>query len=76
MAEATNDLIYEVLKWMQTRLGRMDANIVDVKSELQAIRTHMTGLGQDISNIYQVIGRHDARLGRIETRLGLLEPAH
>ena len=36
----------------------------------------MTGLGQDISNIYQILGRHDDRLARIETRLGLLEPAH
>ena len=62
MAEVTNDLIYEVLKSMQHDLGSVKAEIRDVKGELQAIRTHMTGLGQDISNIYQIIGRHDDRL--------------
>lgn len=76
MAEVTNDLLYEVLRFMQHDLGSVKADIRDVKGELQAMRTHMTGLGQDISNIYNILGRHDDRLARIETRLGLLEPAH
>jgi hypothetical protein len=76
MAEVTNDLLYEVLRSMQHDLGSVKADIRDVKGELQAMRTHMTGLGQDISNIYNILGRHDDRLARIETRLGLLEPAH
>jgi hypothetical protein len=61
---------------MQHDLGSVKADIRDVKGELQAMRAHMTGLGQDISNIYNILGRHDDRLARIETRLGLLEPAH
>ena len=76
MAEVTNDLIYEVLRSMQHDLGSVKADTRDEKGELQAIRTHMTGLGQDISNICQIIGRHGERLGRIETHLGLLAPAH
>lgn len=76
MAEVTNDLLYEVLRSMQHDLGSVKADIRDVKGELQAMRTHMTGLGQGISNIYNILGRHDDRLARIETRLGLLEPAH
>ena len=76
MAEVTNDLLYEVLRFMQHDLGSVKADIRDVKGELQTMRTHMTGLGQDISNIYNILGRHDDRLARIETRLGLLEPAH
>ena len=52
MVEATNERIYEVLKSMQARLDRMDDGIVEVKSELKAIRTHITGVGQDILNIY------------------------
>lgn len=76
MAEATPDLIYEVLKSMQTRLDRVDDGLADVKGELQAIRGHLNAMGQDIANIYHVAGRHDDRLERIETRLGLLDPAH
>ena len=76
MADVTNERIYEVLKPMQHDLGSVNADIREVKGELQAIRTHMTGLGQDVSNIYQIVDRQDARLGRIETRLDLLEPAH
>jgi hypothetical protein len=72
MADVTNDLIYEVLKSMQTRLDRIDGNVADVKGELQAMRSHLNGLNQDVANLYQVVDRQDARLGRIETRLGLL----
>ena len=76
MAEVTRDAIYELLKSLQQELVAVESGLRDVKGELQAMRTHMTGLGQDISNIYQILGRHDDRLARIETRLGLLEPAH
>lgn len=76
MADVTNDLIYEVLKSMQTPPDRIDGSIADVKGELQAMRLHLNGLNQDVSNLYQIVDRQDARLGRIETRLGLLEPAH
>lgn len=76
MAEVTNDLIHEVLKAVQQDVGGVKAEMREVKGELQAIRTHMTGLSQDIANIYQTIGRHDDRWARIETRLGLLDPAH
>ncbi|NBB64115.1 hypothetical protein GVN18_33145 [Pseudomonas sp. ODNR1LW] len=47
-----------------------------MKGELQAMRLHLNGLNQDVSNLYHIVDRQDARLGRIETRLGLLEPAH
>jgi len=76
MVEVTNDLIYELLKSMQTCLDRIDGNIADMKRELQAVRMHMNSLSQNVARLYQIAGRHDDRLGRIETRLGLLEPAH
>jgi DNA repair ATPase RecN len=76
MAEVTNDLIYEVLKAMQSRLDRMDHTMGEVKNEIQAVRTHMVGVHQDLSNIYLKLDDHGTRLERIETRLGLLEPAH
>ena len=76
MAEVTNELIYEVLKSVQSRLDRMDGTLGEVKTELQAVRSHMVGVQQDVANIYSKLGDHDDRLARIETRLGLLEPAH
>ncbi|MFC5345945.1 hypothetical protein ACETK8_16855 [Brevundimonas staleyi] len=76
MAEATNDLIYEVLKSIQARLDRMDMTMGEVKGELQAIRQHQLATSQEVGNIYVKLGRHDDQLNRIETRLGLLDPAH
>ena len=76
MASITNDLIYDVLKSMQGKLGRMEGTLGEVKIELQAVRRHIAGMQQDISNIYLKLDDHDGRLERIETRLGLLEPAH
>lgn len=56
MADVTNDLIYEVLKSIQTRLDRMDFTLSEVKAELQAVRGHMLAVQQDTSNIYGRLG--------------------
>ena len=76
MVEITNELLYEVLKSIQTRLDRMSDALGEVKTELQAMRSHIAGVQHDIANIYVKLSDHDDRLERIETRLGLLEPAH
>ena len=76
MADVTSELIYEVLKSIQLDVGRLDTDVRVVKSEVQAVRSHLMGIQQDISNIYATLGDHGERLDRIETRLGLLEPAH
>ena len=75
MVNVTNDLLYEVLKAMQLRLDRLDDSMGEVKGELQAVRGHLAAVAQDISTIYGIADRQDQRLERIETRLGLLEPA-
>ncbi|MGQ2991958.1 hypothetical protein [Brevundimonas sp.] len=76
MADVTNDLLYEVLKSIQGRLDRMEMTMGEVKGELQAIRQHQLATSQEVGNIYVKLGRHDDQLNRIETRLGLLDPAH
>ncbi|WP_191558797.1 MULTISPECIES: hypothetical protein [Brevundimonas] len=76
MADATRELIYEVLKSLQLDVRRLGTDMRAVKSEVQAIRSHVMGVQQDISNICATLGDHGERLDRIETRLGLLEPAH
>lgn len=74
MAEISSELVLEVLKPIQNRLVKMDGKIDEVKGELTALRAYAYGIHQDIGNIYSMLGRHDARLERIERRLELREP--
>jgi DNA repair ATPase RecN len=73
MADVTNELIYEVLKQLQDRMGSFDRKLDEVKGELQALRIHSVAVQQDIQNIYSVFVRHDGRLERIERRLEIAE---
>ncbi len=74
MAEATQDLMLELLKRVHAELGDVKREVSDVKREVQAIRTHLIGMQQDISNIYSILGNHGQRLERIDRRLNLTEP--
>lgn len=74
MAEASLDHVLEILKSMQDRQMKTDAKIDELKAEMQAFRGHMISLQQDVPNIYAILGRHEARLERIEHRLDLVEP--
>ena len=75
MADITNELIYEILKKMQDRLGSIDGNVREVKQELISIRGHMLSMQNDIHNIYAKLDRYEERLERIERRLELRELA-
>ena len=76
MTGITNDLIYDVLKSLRSEMSEMKGDVRAAKGELQAIRGHISAIALDVSIIYQVAGRHDDRLERIESRLGLVDPAH
>jgi hypothetical protein len=73
MTEVTNDLIYEVLKSMQTRLSNIEGSVIEIKTELQAVRGHMLAIQTDVANLYAGQGNLEVRLGRIEKRLELTE---
>jgi chromosome segregation ATPase len=80
MAEITNELICEVLKAMQARLGNVEEGIREVRGEVHALRGSMQAtnsqigaLQLDISNIYQTMGAMDSRLSRIERRLDIID---
>jgi hypothetical protein len=75
MAEVTNELIYEVLKKLQSDLAGMKEAWLENTAALNAVRTHMIAQSQDIQNIYSILTRHDARLERIERRLEIVEVA-
>ncbi|WP_394892117.1 hypothetical protein ACG873_12535 [Mesorhizobium sp. AaZ16] len=75
MAEATNELIFELMKRMHHEMTELRQDVAEVKKELNVIRGHMIAIQSDIHNIYGVLGRHDERLDRIERRLELRELA-
>ncbi|AEH89215.1 hypothetical protein [Mesorhizobium opportunistum] len=53
MPEVTNELMYELLKRLDHRVGEL----------------HLIATESDMKNIYGVLARRDARLERIEFRL-------
>lgn len=75
MTEVTSELLYEVLKKIQSRLDGVEHGIREVKQELISIRGHMLSMQNDVHNIYAKLDRHDESLERIERRLELRELA-
>jgi chromosome segregation ATPase len=73
MAEITNELIYEILKSLQDRMGSFEKKIDEVKGELQALRIHFIAIQQDTQNIYVTPTRYESRLDRIVPRLEISE---
>lgn len=73
MVEVTNDLIYEILKNIQGRVGRMEHGIGEIRHEVVSIRLTQMGIQNDIHNMYGILARNDERLDRIERRLDLRE---
>ena len=73
MAEISAELVYEVLKSLQTRIVGIDGKIDELKQDLQAMRTHIIGVQQEISGIHSTLIRHEQRLDRIERRLEIAD---
>ena len=73
MAKVTNDLIYEILKDIQTRLSHVEENTRDlVKGQLR-IRKDVNDLRGDIIRHDENFAQIESRLDRIEKRLNLVE---
>ncbi len=73
MVEVTNELMFEVLKWLQTNQMQLAESIVEVKTELRAIRGHISAMQLDIGNLYSGQAKLELRLERIEQRLELVD---
>jgi septal ring factor EnvC (AmiA/AmiB activator) len=78
MADVTPELMYEVLKSVQARLGQVDGKLDELKQEMQASRTAQNGIRQEIASVFEEISgvhktliRHEDGLDRIERRLEL-----
>ena len=75
MAEVTNELLYEGLENLQTRLSNVESMIVELSHGQNALRGHQASIQTDTTNIYAILSRQDQRLDRIERRLELRELA-
>jgi septal ring factor EnvC (AmiA/AmiB activator) len=73
MVQVTQELMYEVLKQIQPDVMGLRDGQREHTAALNALRTHMVALQQDVSNIYAVLVRHENRLDRIERRLNIAE---
>lgn len=73
MAEITNELIYEVLKNLQPRMGNLEEGVREIKTELRAVKGHMHAIQIDVENLYQSVATIDLRVERIERRLDLAD---
>ena len=75
MAEATNELIFELLKRVHHEIGELRQDVSGTKRELNVMRGHMVATQSDIHNIYGILARQDERLERIDGRPDLRELA-
>ncbi|MEZ5804629.1 MAG: hypothetical protein R3E51_14460 [Rhizobiaceae bacterium] len=75
MAEVTNELIYEVLRGVQSDIRQLKDGQSEIRHEIVAMRLNLVSIHQDLNNIYERLARHDERLDRIEHRLELRELA-
>lgn len=73
MAEVTNDLIYEVLKSIQERVGALQDGQRAIPEELTALRGHQVAMQRDVYNIHERFDAVERRLERIERRLELVD---
>lgn len=75
MAEVNGELIYEMLKRIQSDVSQLRDGQRELKTEMGALRGTVVSMQQDLHNIYGILARHDDRLDRIERRLDLRELA-
>jgi septal ring factor EnvC (AmiA/AmiB activator) len=73
MAEATQDLMYEILEQLQADMAEVKQAQHETNHRLNALTTHVVGLHQDVSNIYSMLTRQEGRLERIGRRLEISE---
>ncbi len=69
MADVTNELIYEVLKSVQSQVSLIREDMDSVKTRLSQMDSKLATLHLDIAGQSERMDRVDLRLGRVEKRL-------
>ena len=80
MADVSNELIYEVLKPVQSRLPNIEHKLEEIDGRhavligrLESVRMEVAAAHIGIESIYKSISHSDGRLARIERPLELSE---
>jgi septal ring factor EnvC (AmiA/AmiB activator) len=73
MQVVTNELIYEVLKQIQTDLAAVKATLADHGRQFIELRKQVNGVQAEIIRLEERIVGVETRLDRIETRLNLVD---
>lgn len=73
MVEVSSELVIEILRSIQMRLGNVEHGITEVKEEIRALRGHINATQADIANLYAGQSRIEVRLDRIERRFALTD---
>ena len=71
----TNELIYEVLKSVQSQVAIVREDTESIKSRLSQVDTKLATLHTDIAHQSDRMDRVESRLGRVETRLNFTDEA-
>ena len=72
--DVTNELMYELLKSMNGRLGRMEERLDRIEGELRVLHSHVGGLVQSDLLHRSEVASLSLRVARIERRLDLHDP--
>lgn len=67
------DLTYELLKKMRAEQQEMRLDLLDLKMRISATEDHMSGIVISNAGINARLDRVDERLGRVERRLELTD---
>ena len=73
MVEVTSELLYEVLKRLQSDMGEVKKTLADHGHQLIRIREEINSLRGDDLRRENIQAQMDHRLERIETRLNLTD---
>jgi chromosome segregation ATPase len=76
MAELNTELLFEILRNIQSRISNIEDSVREVRQELISIRGHLTAVQADVNNLYAGQAKIEMRLMRIEKAINLVtEPA-
>lgn len=70
--KVTNDLLFEQLKAIQTKLGLMASDIADVKTDVRGVKAHMAAFLESEVAQDGAMAALQTRMERIERRLDLI----
>ena len=73
MADASQDLLNELLRRIHQRFDKIDHAIGELRADNLLIRNQLHSLQGDVNSLRGTLGHMETRMDRIETRLDLRE---